>query len=109
MHDKARYAVIFTSQLSGEDSRGYGETASRMEQLAWRQAGFCGIRSVRDEAGLGITVSYWDSLEAICRWRDQAEHEMAQYYGRTRWYRDYQLQVTRIERQYKYPTGAGRG
>ena len=56
------YAVIFTS-LKNEDDTGYTEMAQKMEQLAKEQPGFLGIESAREE--IGITVSYWQSLEAI--------------------------------------------
>ncbi|MFO0924223.1 MAG: hypothetical protein U0905_17235 [Pirellulales bacterium] len=31
--------------------------------------------------GFGITVSYWESLEAIAHWRNDAEHQVAQETG----------------------------
>ena len=36
-----------------------------MEELAKQQPGFLGVESARDHSGLGITISYWESLEAI--------------------------------------------
>ena len=56
------YAVIFTNTLS-DDTTGYEEVANRMVELAEQQPGYLGMESVRD--GLGITVSYWQSLDAI--------------------------------------------
>lgn len=58
------YAVLFTSQRTDVDD-GYGVVADRMVELASRQPGFLGVESARDAAGLGITISYWASLEAI--------------------------------------------
>jgi len=58
------YAVIFTSQRT-EGDRGYGRMADRMIELARAQPGFLGVESVRGADGLGITVSYWASKEAI--------------------------------------------
>jgi heme-degrading monooxygenase HmoA len=56
------YAVIFTSLRTQEDS-GYAAMADAMFALAARQPGFLGVESARE--GLSITVSYWESLEAI--------------------------------------------
>ena len=57
------YAVIFTSlRTSGEN--GYGEMAQRMDEFARRQPGFLGVETARD-AYCGITVSYWENLDAI--------------------------------------------
>jgi heme-degrading monooxygenase HmoA len=91
------YAVIFSSVRSDADANGYGATADRMLELARRQPGFLGIESVLDAAGCGITVSYWDTLDAIRRWGAHAEHRVAQAGGRERWYAAYRLRVVRVE------------
>jgi heme-degrading monooxygenase HmoA len=93
------YAVIFTS-LRTEGERGYGHMAERMVELASQQDGFLGVESVRDPGGLGITVSYWSSPEAITAWKTHAEHKIAQETGQRVWYSDYQLRVARVERAY---------
>lgn len=90
------YAVIFTSRRASEHE-GYGEMADRMVQLASVQPGFLGIESVR-EGAVGITVSYWDSEEAIDGWRKHIEHREAQRLGRVRWYDEYHVRVARVER-----------
>ena len=92
------YAVIFTS-LRTEGDQGYADTARRMVELARAQPGFLGIDSVRD--GLGITVSYWASLEAIAAWREQAEHRLAQRRSRD-WYASFRVRVCRVEREYGF-------
>lgn len=93
------YAVIFTSQRTEGDA-GYGEMAERMVALAAEQAGYLGIETVRDETGSGITISYWESEEAIARWRAHAEHLEAQRRGASEWYSRYVVRVARVERAY---------
>jgi heme-degrading monooxygenase HmoA len=63
------YAVIFTSQRTEGDG-GYGHMAERMIDLAAMQPGFLGVESVRGSEGVGITVSYWSSEEAIAALED---------------------------------------
>jgi heme-degrading monooxygenase HmoA len=92
------YAVIFTSKRTSADEPGYTTMAERMKQLARLQPGFQGLDSARGPEGRGITISYWDSLEAIHAWRNQAEHLVAQELGRQRWYDSYRLIVARVER-----------
>jgi heme-degrading monooxygenase HmoA len=92
------YAVIFTSVRSPGDDDGYAVAAERMLELARQQPGFLGVESARGENSLGITVSYWSSLEAIGAWREHAEHRLAQEQGRAKWYRRYNLRVCRVER-----------
>ncbi|MBX7198658.1 MAG: antibiotic biosynthesis monooxygenase [Rhodospirillaceae bacterium] len=94
------YAVIFTS-LRNPGDNGYGETAARMAELAAQQPGFLGIESARD--GLGITVSYWASLEAIAAWKRNTEHLVAQRRGRSEWYSEFALRVCKVERAYTMP------
>ncbi len=93
------YAVIFTS-LRTEGDRGYGHMAGRMVELASQQPGFLGVESAHTTDGLGITVSYWLSEEAIAAWKAHAEHKIAQETGQRVWYADYHLRVARVERDY---------
>jgi len=91
------YAVIFTSRRTDVDD-GYGAMGDRMVELAAQQPGFLGVESVRDAGGLGITVSYWASLEAIAAWKANAEHRVAQTSGRKKWYAHFETRVARVER-----------
>ncbi|CAG5080996.1 Antibiotic biosynthesis monooxygenase protein yqjZ [Thermobacillus xylanilyticus] len=59
----------------GYANHGYAEMAEEMVKLASAQPGFLGVESVRD--GLGITVSYWESLEAIQNWKQNERHLIA--------------------------------
>jgi heme-degrading monooxygenase HmoA len=93
------YAVIFTSLRSDGDN-GYGKMAEAMETLAATQSGFLGIESARD--GLGITVSYWESLEAIAAWKANAKHMVAQQRGRDTWYEEFKVRICRVERDYSF-------
>ncbi len=91
------YAVIFSS-IRTDDGEGYAEMAERMAELAAQQPGYLGIESARNE--VGITVSYWESLEAIRHWKANAEHLLAQKLGREKWYAAYKTRVCRVERDY---------
>ena len=92
------YAVIFTSTRKVETDDGYAETAARMEELARLQPGFLGIESARGGDGLGITVSYWASEDAIRAWSRHAEHLVAQRPGRQRWYEWFAVRICKVER-----------
>ncbi len=93
------YAVIFTS-VRTESDLGYEETGEKMVELAVQQPGYLGHESARD--GLGITVSYWESLEAIRRWKANAEHLLAQEKGKETWYRQYKTRICKVERDYDF-------
>jgi heme-degrading monooxygenase HmoA len=91
------YAVIFTSRRTAVDE-GYDAVSDRMLELARQQPGFLGVESARGGDGLGITVSYWVSEEAIAVWKAHAEHRIAQSNGRNKWYEHFETRVARVER-----------
>jgi heme-degrading monooxygenase HmoA len=92
------YAVIFTSlRTRGDD--GYAQAAEQMVALAAGQPGFLGVESARGTDGLGITVSYWTSEEAIRAWKQKAEHAVIQRFGREKWYAAFTTRVCKVERQ----------
>jgi len=93
------YAAIFTSQRT-EGDNGYGQMAEAMERLAATQPGFLGVESARE--GLGITVSYWESLEHIAAWKRNAAHLVAQQRGREAWYEEFKVRICRVERDYGF-------
>lgn len=93
------YAVIFTSYRT-EGDKGYAEMAEAMDNLAKEQPGYLGIVSARAE--IGITISYWESLEAIRAWKQNSEHLFAQKMGREKWYSSYKVQVCKVEKEYGF-------
>ena len=97
--NKPYYAVIFTSKQS-HDIKGYSEMANAMEALAKTQDGYLGIESAR--SGIGITVSYWESLEAVRHWKAHSEHLLAQQKGREQWYNWYHVRICKVEREYSF-------
>ena len=92
------YAVIFTSTRT-EVEEGYAEMAIKMVELAKAQPGYIGMESARSE--IGITVSYWESLEAIKNWKANMEHLEAQEKGKTTWYKNYKVRIAKVEREYE--------
>jgi heme-degrading monooxygenase HmoA len=95
--DPPYYAVIFTSTRTSVDE-GYGAAAERMVELARQQPGFLGVESARDANGLGITVSYWESEEAIANWKKHGEHRLVQGQGFGKWYEEFFTRVAKVER-----------
>lgn len=99
---EGQVAVIFVSQRTDEDADGYSEAADAMAALAALQPGYAGVESVRDSGGLGITVSYWTDDASAQAWRDNPDHARIRDLGRARWYDWYVLEVTRVERGYRW-------
>ena len=79
---------------------GYAEMATKMEDLAKEQDGFLGIESAKND--IGITVSYWSSLDAIKQWKQHTDHLIAQKQGRKDWYTWYKVRICKVERDYEF-------
>jgi len=102
------YAVIFTSTRTPVEE-GYGEMSAKMVEMAAQQPGFLGVESARGADGLGITVSYWESEEAIANWHRNAEHRLAQSQGRETWYAEFVTRVAKVERVRAFRSGGDEG
>jgi len=88
------YAVIFTT-IQSDERDGYDEMNARMLELAQNEKGFLGIESAHGEIGLSVT--YWASLEDIARWKNHAEHKIAQAKGFEMWYQAFATRVAKVE------------
>jgi heme-degrading monooxygenase HmoA len=68
------YAAIATTiRISIED--GYNEMAYAMEEFVIQQPSYLGHEFARD--GIGINVSYWETIEDIKKWKYLEEHLVA--------------------------------
>ena len=93
------YAVIFSSLRTPVDE-GYSEMDKTMIELASQQEGFLGIEFAKEK--LGITVSYWKDQESIKKWKENAEHKIAQEKGKSEWYQSFKVRIARVERDYEF-------
>jgi len=93
------YAVIFTSIRTDGDN-GYSKSAERILELAKKQDGFLGFESVRND--IGITVSYWQNLEAIKKWKENETHAIARVKGKNDWYENFKVRIAKVERDYGF-------
>ncbi|BAN68742.1 antibiotic biosynthesis monooxygenase family protein [endosymbiont of unidentified scaly snail isolate Monju] len=96
------YAVIFKAEINELDES-YSEMASLMRELAINKYGCTEFTSVTEEKQ-EIAISYWESQEQIKKWKQDAEHLVAQEFGASKWYKSYQVQVVKIVREYSKNT-----
>ncbi|MDN5299313.1 MAG: hypothetical protein PWP51_1866 [Clostridiales bacterium] len=98
------YAVIFTSKRTDGD-HGYGEASENVVGIVSKFEGFLGAESVRDSNGLGITISYWESMAHIDKWRQNAVHSSAKSMGRETWYSSYRIRICEVkyENSFQHP------
>ena len=93
------YAVIFTNTQT-DNLDGYSEMAALMEELASQQPGYMGMEHAREE--IGITISYWETLEDIRNWKAHMDHQSAQAKGKKHWYSWYKTRICKVEREYEF-------
>jgi len=78
------YAVIFKATTKELD-KDYFTMAKRMRDLAINEYE-CKEFTAVTEGSSEIAISYWDSLEEIGKWKENAEHLVAQELGKSTWY-----------------------
>lgn len=93
------YAVIFTSLLHETDEEYIGLDEILIEK-ATASGGFLGMDSARSE--LGISISYWKTLEDIKKWRENFDHIDAMTKGKQKWYERYNVRICLVERNYEF-------
>lgn len=92
------YAVIFTAKPKNFNTE-YHSAANQLTELVKGQKGFLGYESA--EQGIEITVSYWESLEAIKNWKANTTHRKAQQKGKNEWYENYSVRIAKVEKEYR--------
>ena len=90
------YVAIFYSRRN-LDAQAYSFWAQKMSERVQNQPGFMHSHSFRDSEGLGVTLSYWESREAIAAWGRDAEHLEAQAFGRSEGYASYRLEIAQVQ------------
>jgi heme-degrading monooxygenase HmoA len=70
-----------------------------MLELASGQPGFLGFESARQH--IGVSVSYWSSLESIAAWKNHLEHRLARDRAKE-FYSAFRVRVCRVEREYGF-------
>ena len=96
------YAVIFTS-IRTEGDNDYNQTGHDIEHIAKTQPGYLGIEHFENEATkMRMTISYWKTVDDIKKWKQNAQHLIAQQKGKDIWYKYYTVRIAKIERGYQF-------
>ena len=68
----------------------------------WRgnNQGFLDFESAREH--IGISVSYWATLQDIANWKANTDHLFAQQKGISDWYKWYKVRICVVEREYEF-------
>ena len=96
------YAVIFEVEPETGRVQDYLDIAARLRPELEKIDGFISIERFKSlsQEGKILSLSFWRDEEAIARWRQQEQHQVAQRAGRDRIFRDYRIRVAAVMRDY---------
>jgi heme-degrading monooxygenase HmoA len=96
------YAVIFEVKVKPEGKDEYLKIASRLKEKLIKLDGFVSIERFESlaEDGKLLSLSFWDNLDAIDRWKSNIDHINAQSKGRDSLFSDYRIRVAKVEKDY---------
>jgi heme-degrading monooxygenase HmoA len=97
------YAVIFRSTRALDDGVEYDHWSAITDRDVRLVEGYISHYGFREpDTRRGVTITFFDSLDSIKKWRQQSDHLIAQDLGREKFYQDYEVQVTEVLREYKW-------
>lgn len=94
--------VIFEVWPKPQYKDNYLELAAELKTTLEGVNGFVSVerfQSIYDNEKM-LSLSFFDSHEALNEWRNIAEHRVAQHLGRSRYFADYRLRVVDVIRDY---------
>lgn len=74
------------------------DAASHLVLEATRTPGFLGLESSARADGTTATVSYWQTVAAIDRWKATCDDRLKKSHGLKSWYLTFALSVSKVDR-----------
>ena len=102
------YGIIFEVWPHASGKERYFELAAQLKTILATQPGFISVerfQSLIDEGKL-LSLSFWESEEAIMGWRVQLDHIQAQKEGKEKLFRAYRIRVVEVRRDYDFSAEA---
>lgn len=96
------YAVIFEVEIYTENKQEYLDIAAELKKELTTFKGFISVerfQSLVTENKL-LSLSFWESEEAILKWKSSLFHKEAQTKGRKNILSDYRISIAKVERSY---------
>lgn len=101
------YVVTTTTELlPGYDQQKHFEIGGRLYAEAQSLGGFLGLDLFFSD-GASIAASYWEDMEAVCRWRDRKTHQEAKLLAKSRWFGATITRIAKVEKDYGFNLGIG--
>ena len=95
-------SIIFEIWPKEGQKDAYLERAAKLRPLLDDIPGFVSVERFESltEPGKLLSISFFSDEEALKHWRNLPDHRAAQSAGRSRYFADYRLRVSTVERDY---------
>ncbi|WP_180110370.1 MULTISPECIES: antibiotic biosynthesis monooxygenase [unclassified Acinetobacter] len=94
-----QYVVIFKARIRTLDEL-YFSTAQQLRDKALTHFN-CQHFEALTEGEHEIALSYWNTLEDIRAWQQDAQHLVAQQLGKNQWYTNFSVEICEVLRRYR--------
>lgn len=94
-----QYVVIFKVRIRTLDEL-YFSTAQQLRDKALTHFN-CQHFEALTEGEHEIALSYWNTLEDIRAWQQDAQHLVAQQLGKNQWYASFSVEICEVLRRYR--------
>jgi heme-degrading monooxygenase HmoA len=94
--------TIFRNRLRPEHAEEYGDVVTRMAELARTMPGYLSHKTFAAPDGERVTIVEFADEESQRAWREHPGHREAQRLGRERFYKEFRIQVCRVERGHEF-------
>ncbi|WP_180008404.1 antibiotic biosynthesis monooxygenase [Acinetobacter sp. YH16057] len=93
-----QYVVIFKARIRTLDEL-YFSTVQQLRDKALTHFN-CQHFEALTEGEHEIALSYWNTLEDIRAWQQDAQHLVAQQLGKNQWYASFSVEICEVLRRY---------
>jgi heme-degrading monooxygenase HmoA len=95
-------AVIFEVEMKPGKDQAYFDLAGSLRPELEKIDGFISVERFQSttNAGKYVSLSFWRDAEAIARWRQHADHQLAQAQGKSSIFADFRIRVAEVLRDY---------
>ncbi len=96
------FAVIFEVEMNPGRDQDYFDLAGSLKPELEAVDGFISVERFRSMSNEGkyVSVSFWRDEDAVKRWREHAEHRIAQARGKKEIFADFRIRVAEVVRDY---------
>ena len=96
------HVVVFEVSMKQGMQDQYFDTAASLRPELEKIDGFISVERFESVATPGkfVSISFWRDAAAVRRWREHADHAVAQEKGKSEVFADFRISVAAIERQY---------